>query len=379
MPSKPLKFPAGFLWGAGTSAFQVEGNNSLSDWWTFDSGQSIDHYHRFQEDFSLARSLGHNAHRLSLEWSRIEPLPGVFDLEAIEHYRQVLQSLKNRNLQVFLTLHHFSNPIWFSDRGGWESGKSVGYFIRFISRVVPEFKHLVDFWITINEPSAYAYAAYNLGKFPPQKRSFISQGKVLWNMSLAHRSAYQKIHQLIPKAKVGMTQNVTSYTLTDPGFVKNWQATVRNFLDNHLFYVLTTKCHDFLGLNYYFNRNLDRHPQPPKRVSDLGWEIKPTGIYQALVELSQYKLPIYITENGLAARDDRERVAFLSDFLAEVHRSLATGVDIRGYLHWSLLDNYEWAEGFSAKFGLIGVDLATLKRTPKPSAYFYRDIIRSSK
>ncbi|MDO8429427.1 MAG: glycoside hydrolase family 1 protein [Candidatus Daviesbacteria bacterium] len=394
-----LKFPEGFLWGAGSSAFQVEGNIKDSDWWEweqthqpeeFRSGQAADHYNRFEEDFKLAQSLGHNAHRLSLEWSRIEPREGEFDDNEIEHYKTVLKSLKDKGFTVMLTLHHFTNPAWFAHLGGWSSGKSVYYFERFVKRVVPELKDYVDLWITINEPWIYATHAYVIGHFPPQKKSYWLATKCFFNMAQAHKKVYRFLHVVDPHVKVGFANPVESFeTFHAHSLQENLAKWVLDNIRNHSFNWFTQKTHDFLALNYYKHQriSINGHWQLPslveavktgKDVTDLGWEIHPEGIFDVLIDFSSYKLPIYITENGIASKNDDRRVRFLLSYLKEVYHASQSGTKIKGYFYWSLLDNMELNNGFDPKFGLIEVNFETQKRTPKPSSFVYKEIIKNN-
>jgi len=181
-----IEFPKDFLWGAATSAYQVEGENSNSDWWEWEkrgrgkepSGQACRHYELYKEDFDLAKSLNHNTHRLSVEWSRIEPQEGVFSDKELAHYQQVLTALRERNLKPLVTLHHFTNPVWFSRIGGWENKRSIDYFLRYTKRVVEALGNQVEYWMTINEPLVYAYHAYILGVWPPEKKSVFAARRV---------------------------------------------------------------------------------------------------------------------------------------------------------------------------------------------------------
>lgn len=394
-----LVFPKGFLWGAATSSHQVEGNNTNSDWWAWEqqlpekmrSGQAADQYHRYEEDFDLAKSLNHNAHRLSIEWARIEPVENQFDQKEINHYKKVLKALKDRGITVMLTLHHFTNPAWFTKIGGWENGQAAKYFDRYVKKVVPELKDYVDLWVTINEPAVYAYCSFLIGKWPPQKKSQLSAWKVFWNMAQAHKKAYRTIHQLKPNAQVGIAQNVSSFDIFHHhSLLENLTEWFLDITNNHSFYILTGKnTHDFLGLNYYFNRYISFNGQArlpslvdiivtKKEVSDLGWEIYPEGIFDIIMDSSDYHKPIYITENGLASTNDDRRCRFLIAYLKEIYHAIQTGADVRGYFHWSLIDNFEWVDGFDPRFGLIEVDYQTLKRTPRPSAYIYAEIIRNN-
>lgn len=394
-----LKFPEGFLWGAATSAFQVEGNIKDSDWWeweqkaqpeNFRSGKAADQYNRYEEDFTLAKDLGHNSHRLSLEWSRIEPREGEFDPSEIEHYKQVLKSLKDKGLTVMLTLHHFTNPAWFAHKGGWTSGKSVYYFERFVSRVVPELSDYVDLWITINEPAVYTFLAYSTKDFPPQKKSYWLMLKVFYNMAQAHKKAYQVIHNIKKGSQVGFANSVQSFDIFhNHSLLEHLTEWVSDIATNHLFFKLTGKTHDFIGLNYYTNQyiSLNGDSRLPsfvdvqvtkKEVSDLGWEIYPEGIFEVITDFSDYHLPIYITENGIASKNDDRRVRFLLSYLKEIYHAIQIGIDVKGYFYWSLLDNMELHRGFNPKFGLIEVDFETQKRTPKPSSFVYKEIIKNN-
>lgn len=392
----PLVFPEGFLWGAATSAYQVEGGNT-NDWSKWEenfpedrkSGTGPNQYELYEDDFDLAEKFNHNAHRLSVEWSRIEPKEGQFSEEALEHYCRVLKALKKRGMKVMLTLHHFTNPIWFAEKGGFENRNTLKYFQRYVRKIVPYFKDNVDFWITINEPSVYTMLGYLVEFWPPQKKSKWAAIKVFFNLAAAHKIAYKEIHEVIHDAKVGIAQNVTSFNCFHHHSLKeNITVWFLDLLNNHMFYKITgKKYHDFLGLNYYFNRyvSLNSHTLLPslvdvaltkKDVSDLGWEIHPDGIFDVLMDFSDYHLPIYITENGLASTNDDRRCRFLISYLKEIYHAIVSGIDVKGYFHWSLIDNFEWADGYNPRFGLIEVDYQTQKRLPRPSAYVFSNIIK---
>jgi len=396
----PLDFPEGFLWGAATSSHQVEGNNTQNDWWAWEnshqpaekrSAAADDQYHLFEEDFALIKSLGHNAHRLSIEWSRIEPEEGVFSAEAIAHYQQVLKSLKSKGIKVMLTLHHFTNPHWLAHIGGWENFKTPGLFERYVRKIVPELAEYVDLWVTINEPGVYTFMSYLNGLWPPQKKSNLAAMKVNVNLARAHKKAYNAIHELVKDAQVGIAHNVLTFNAYHHhSFLEMFFQFGLDTGSNHLFYKLTTLgTHDFIGINYYFNEYISSVGQAKfpsivdivttkKAVTDLGWEIYPEGMFEILMDFSDYKKPIYITENGLASTNDDRRCRFLISYLQEIYHAISSGVDIRGYFHWSLLDNFEWADGFTPRFGLIEVDYKTQKRTPRLSALVYQKIIENN-
>lgn len=388
-----MTFPKGFLWGAATSAHQVEGENIYNDWWAWESvgklpksGAACDQYHRYEKDFDLAKKLKHNAHRLSIEWSRIESEEGKFNQAEIEHYQRVLKALKKREIKVMLTLHHFTLPLWLAQKGGWENLQAPFYFERFVKRIVPELQEYVDFWITINEPQILTWGAYMAGIWPPQKKSNLRLIKATWNLIRAHKKAYKAIHRFIPNSQVGIAHNIQSYTAYHKhSLIEQMGVLFSDLMSNHLFYFFTKGYHDFLGINYYFHHRLkrDHHLLPEvvdvtsftKDVSDLGWEIFPEGIFNALTDLAD-DLPIYITECGIATSNDDRRIRFLMQYLQEVYRAIQAGVKVKGFFYWTLLDDYEWHDGFEPKFGLLEVDFKTQKRTIRPSAEIYADIIK---
>lgn len=397
-----LEFPQDFYWGAATSAHQVEGGNvnQWSEWEkqnaaklaekakaslcrekfpemlnpaNYISGRTTDHYHRFAEDFDLAKSLRHNAHRFSIEWSRIEPREGEFDQKEIEHYRRVVSALKERGIEPFVTLYHWTFPLWFRDKGGWENSKSPEYFEKFVAHVARPLKD-VKFWMIANEPMIYAGHGYAHAYWPPQKRNPFKFFKVLNNLVRAHRLVHYSLHTRLTGCQVGHVENIVH-------FEGNILARLADSFWNHHF-LKKVKTHiDFIGLNYYFHNHISGfkfNQNENKEVTDMGWEIYPEGIYHVLKNLRQYQKPIYITENGLADRDDVKREKFIKDHLVWVHKAIQEGVDARGYFHWSLLDNFEWDKGFWPRFGLIEVDFKTLERRIRPSARAYAQICQTN-
>lgn len=391
---KTLKFPPSFLWGAATSAYQVEGNNVNADWWDWEqknqppslrSGIACDQYNKYEQDFALIKQLNHNAHRLSIEWSRIEPREGEFNNSEIEHYLKVLKSLKELKIKVMLTLWHFTLPKWVSNIGGWENRKTINFFERFVKRVTREIAPYVDFWITINEPGVYVYQTYIRKEWPGSKGSSLGQIKTALNLASAHKKVYRYLHQTYPDKPIGMAQNVQSFqTYHKHSLVEQISVVFADFVANHLFYFLTRGTHDFLGINYYFHvrfqnsqrilPEIEDASQGYRDISDLGWEIYPEGLFDVLTDLSD-GIPIYITECGIASTNDDRRNRFLITYLHEVYRAIKSGVDVRGFFYWSLVDNFEWSKGFQPRFGLVEVDYATLERRIRPSALVYTDII----
>jgi beta-glucosidase len=396
----PLIFPDGFLWGSATSAHQVEGNNIHSDWWAWEnkyqppekrSGLACDFYNRYEEDFDLLKKFSHNTHRLSVEWARIEPEEGVFDKREIEHYKKVLAALKERGFTVMLTMWHFTLPKWLSDKGGFENSKIVDYFERYLKVVVPELREYVDFWITLNEPQIYAFLSYFMGYWPPAKKSKVALIKVTLNMINVHKRAYKTIHSLVPDAQVGLAQNNSTFSALHKHSIReDLTIWLLDYVNNHFFIKMTgVNTHDFFGINYYFHRyiSLDQISKgyfpklvdistTKKEVTDMGWEIYPQGMFDTIMDFADYHKPIYITENGLASTNDDRRCRFLIAYLQEIYHAIQAGAGVKGYFHWSSVDNFEWADGFKPRFGLIEIDYKNLKRTPRPSAYVYSDIIR---
>jgi len=384
--SKQLKFPKNFLWGSAVSSYQVEGNIKNCDWAEkFPAGRACDYYHQYEKYFEITKELNQNVHRFSLEWSRIEPEEGKFDHEEVKHYRKILLALKKRNIKSVVTIWHFTNPIWFAKKEGWQNRKSSQYFENYAKFIIKELDDLVDFWITINEPMIYLSLGYVFGKFPPQKKNILATPFVFSNLHKAHKKAYRAIHNFNPNAKVGLAQN---YSFVEPSnkssFLNRVLASVWNFISNRLFLICVEDKQDFLGVNYYFHDKIKITSKFPflkienenKKVSDLGWEIYPKGIYYVLKDLQKYNLPIYITENGLADKKDKHRTEFIKEHLKYIHKAISEDVNVKGYLHWSLLDNFEWADGFEPRFGLVEMDYEKMSFKVRGSAREYAKICK---
>ena len=387
MKPKILKFPKNFYWGTATSAYQVEGG-IRNDWSSYsnkyDAGIACDHYNRFEEDFDLAKKMNNNAHRFSISWARIEPEEGKFDQKEIEHYRKVILALKKRNLEPFVTLWHWSLPVWLTKKGGLANKKFPQYFEEFVERIMGEYKSLVKFWITLNEPMVLLGHGYIEGTFPPFKKlSIFKFLRAFFNLMRAHKKAYKIIHKINPKVKVSISQMMNYF---EPA--REWCPVEKifvcfaRFFQGNYFYFLIRNYVDFVGFSYYHYNRVVWHPpfskNLNKEVSDMGWEIYPKGIYHVIRYLKKYNKPIYITENGLADAKDKKRTKFIIDHLKWVHKAIEEGVDVRGYFHWSLMDNFEWARGFKMRFGLIEIDYKTLKRIPRPSSKIYTEICKNN-
>jgi len=413
-----FRFPSDFLWGAATSAHQVEGGNTNNDWSAWEEGGRVrspaglacDHFNRFREDFDLAKHLLHNAHRFSLEWSRIEPEEGRFSDEGLQHYRDVIESLKSRGIEPVVTIHHYTIPRWLAAKGGWDNDAIERYFVAYVTRVVEAYGDLVRWWITLNEPVVQVFKGWLVGQWPPGRTGDYPRALlVIRRMLRAHVLAYHAIHGRRADAKVSVAKHCLALTPNHPNNPFDQISTaVRDFLFNNLFIeALHTgrlavfgqfferlpfgRTLDFIGINYYtrdFVRNtgftlpglvglsgtLENERRIGKR-NDLGWEVYPEGLGRFLHTFRRYKLPLLITENGIPTTDEDDRWGFIYLHLWQVMRAIAAGIPLVGYLYWSLLDNYEWDEGYHAKFGLIGVNFKTQARVVRPSARWLSEVI----
>jgi beta-glucosidase len=421
--SMNLKFPENFLWGAAASAHQVEGGNcnDWSEWekenagrlareaknrwqsWqqerfpemfrpeNYVSGRACGHYSRFREDFDLAKSSGHNAHRFSLEWSRIEPEEGRFNEEEIEHYRQVLLALKERGLEPFVTLWHWTNPLWVRDSGGWENEKTVGHFLRYAKRVFDEYRDLAKFWIPLNEPGTQVSYGYIFGSQPPAVKNKLRANKVLKNLMSAHKEVFR----LNRTGAYGYQIGCSHFMFFNKAHKNRpWNilaAKIFDYVADSRFFRIYGDFSDFFGIQYYQPNFINfkiggriagllENKEPRRWFNDLGWEIFPEGIYRVVKKAAKYGKPIYITENGLPDAEDSHRRKFIEEHLRWLHKAIAEGVDVRGYFHWSLLDNFEMPEvrGFWPRFGLFEMDYRTSERRKRPSADYYASICKNN-
>ncbi len=424
-----VSFPKDFKWCVATSAHQIEGGNSNSDWWLWEqtpghikngdvSGATTDHWNRVDEDVQLMKSLGIRQYRLSIEWAKVEPKEGEWDKSVIEHYRNELASLKAAGIEPMVTLHHFTFPQWAAAKGGFEwdgVGPAFGKYAKFVYQ---QLGSSVRDWVTINEPLVVLTVGYIDGKFPPgEHRTMQELEKPLTGLMEAHVAAYQAIkagaaakHRSV---RIGMAHHLRVY---DPHFwlspLDHWGAGILDQAANWALIEATETgilkldvptmiklekeipglkgTQDFIGINYYTRdmvavnffagEKIARLVHEGSPVSDLGWEIYPEGIYRLVMETAKRVpgKPILITENGLADATDSQRSKFIEDHLAELSRAIADGAPVEGYCHWSLLDNFEWQEGFAPRFGLFEVNYTTHQRTPRPSAGRYAEIAQQN-
>lgn len=421
-------FPKKFLWGVASAAHQVEGgctNNNWSRWETSQkpdgapriktretAGAACEHWTRYPDDIELIKELGCNAYRMSVEWSKIEPRPGEFDESVLAHYREVILALQAAGIEPMVTLHHFTNPIWFEDLGAFEKSENIKYLVRFSEKVFAALHDHVTYWCTLNEPAVYASMGYFMAEFPPGKRNPKLTGTVLKNMLLAHIEIYAALKKLPggEVAQIGLVKSLTQFDPSRRTFMLDWviARTLHNLFNTSIYRFLKTgnfrfsflgipliryhdarakHSNDFIGLNYYshfivkfgFRGGLFTFDRRPDDVqTDMAYAMYPEGIYRALRETAALNLPIIITENGIADRVDNRRFPFIRTYLYAISQAIKEGVDVRGYFYWSLMDNFEWAEGYSMKFGLYAVDFKTQVRTLRAGSEAYRMVIKNA-
>ncbi|HEX3027454.1 MAG TPA: glycoside hydrolase family 1 protein [Clostridia bacterium] len=415
---KTFKFPDTFLFGSATAATQIEGGDKNNNWYEWCKKGKIkdcsttlradDHWNRYREDVELLSRLNQKVYRMGLEWSRIEPEKGRFDHSAILHYRDEITLLRKKGIKPLVTLHHFTHPLWLSREGDFENPKVVEYFKKYVTYVVENIGDLVEEYITVNEPNVYIANGFFDGSWPPGKKSLRLAFKVLGNMAACHIEGYKLIHQIRKekgypgKTMVGVAnhmRNFAPHSRHNPFDVLLTRLVEYLFQDSMI--QLMTRGHlgfpaslfvrrcpkgeycDFIGINYYTRSTVhfigmkDEVPAGSPK-NDLGWEIYPKGLVELCEEsYRKYRLPVWITENGICDNNDSKRVRFIYDQLAELSQAIENGIPIQRYYHWSLMDNFEWLEGEAARFGLIHVDYDTQKRTIKRSGQFYGELIKN--
>lgn len=407
-------FPKSFLWGAATSSHQIEGgtHNQWSVWelenakakaaqadyhyseypmWhamkaeakspvNYVSGKLADHYNRYEEDFELLQKMNMNAYRFSIEWSRIEPKEGSWNAEAIAHYKDYIASLKRRGIEPILTLLHFSLPVWFMEKGGFEHRSNVKHFVRFAERAVAELGKGVKYVITINEPEVYAGESYLYQNWPPARSNKYTFWRVLDNQLYAHKKVYGVIKQMNSRMRIGIAKNSVYFYPGDTAWLSRVSATVMQWAQDDYTLRRVVKQTDFLGLNYYqssrvFGYRVHNAENIPS--SDVDWTITPGDIEYVLQRWHRkYNKPIMITENGVADAADVYRQAWIKETIVALQRAQNDGIQLLGYLHWSLLDNFEWAYGKWPRFGLASIDYSNGVRSLRPSAKWFGGVLK---
>ena len=403
------EFPEGFLWGTATAAHQVEGGNTASDLWLMEmakpslfadpSGDACDHYHRYEHDIALLKGLGFNTYRFSIEWARIEPEEGFFSQAALDHYRRMIAACHALHVTPMVTFHHFTAPLWFTRDGGWEDAKSVDRFARYCERAGGALGDLIAYACTINEANipimmtmirnasgdddtrrrqALADAAKACGGKPERFAPYLSGNghATAANLIAAHRKSYD-IVKACAAGPVGITLALNAFQ-AEPG-----GETLRDAADQAINaqFLEAAKGDDFVGVQTYtrvrFGETGVLPPPEGSEVTQMGYEFYPEALEATIRQAAKMSgCPVIVTENGIGTEKDEERIAYTTRALKGVTNCLADGIDLRGYIHWSLLDNFEWLYGYGPKFGLVEVDRTSQARKPKPSAYWLGEIAR---
>lgn len=346
------------------------------------SGKAADHFNRFEHDFALAKQLRLNAMRSGIEWSRIEPEEGKFNQEALEHYRIYFQRMKAAGMTPIVTLWHWTLPVWMAEKGGFRKRSNIKYFVRYVKYLIENAPELFEgYVITINEPTIYAEESYLERRWPPQDKHVLTMHRVLVNLAVAHRRTYRIIKKLAPQSRVGLAHHCLSFYAGDHAMISKISAWVAHKMSNEYFIGLAgRRKQDFIGLNYYNAPEICgvKVQNKTEWVNDLGWDMQPDKMQPLLERLwRKYQLPIIVTESGVADANDQYRKWWIEESIKAMNGAISGGVKMLGYIHWSLLDNFEWAEGFWPRFGLIEVNYKTQQRKVRESAKWYARFIQS--
>lgn len=421
MPQATYNFPAGFLWGTATAAHQVEGGNANNNWaaWEAQPGRILNGDRsklacdwwsgRWSEDFDRAAETHQNAHRMSIEWSRIQPRPDRWDEDALDHYREMIRGMLARGLTPMITLHHFTDPLWFYEQGGWEQENAPDLFEKFAAHVVEALKEYVTLWVTINEPNVYVVSGYMGTDFPPGKANAQAAFTVMRNLIRGHSAVYRSIKRIQKKSSIGIALNYRSLKPASPAspvdqalakfahnsynesFIRTLKTGQLRFSTQRAGIPEAIGTQDFIGVNYYTRDLVQFSPLAvrdffmkrffPKdaALSQSGFIANvPDGMFESLKWANTYGLPIYITENGVEDATDDLRPRYLVEHLHQVWRAINFNYPIKGYFHWSLVDNFEWERGWSQRFGLWGLDVETQTRIRRPSVDLFADICQQN-
>ena len=422
-----IHFPKSFAWGTATSAHQVEGDNTNNNWYDWEhqldennqprihngdkSSIAADHWNRYPEDIRLMNELGVNHYRFSIEWSKIEPENGNYNPKGIQHYRDLCDSLLKNNITPVVTLHHFTHPLWFENLGAFEKRENITHFIEFSEYAFNKLKDLVPIWCTINEPSVFVSQGYFNGVFPPGKKDPVLAGTVMENLLYAHTKTYQHLKSLDggDQVQIGLVKNIFQFeplrrwhlldwffskilnnvfTHSSLDYFKKGYATFslpgmvnKNMVNNDAVGAM-----DFIGLNYYSRLHVKGQAsisepfifkkRPQDIQTDMDYALYPEGFYKALHTISTLEKPIYVTENGVADQGNNIREIFIKRYLYALNKAIQEGLNIRGYFYWTLMDNFEWAEGYKMKFGLYEVDFKTQARSLRKSSSLFTEMVK---
>lgn len=396
----------GFLWGVATAAHQIEGNNINSDYWVLEflpgtymkehSGDACDSLHRWREDLDLIRAAGLNSYRFSVEWARIEPVPGEFSTAYLDHYRRIAATARDMGIEPVVTFHHFTSPRWIAAMGGWENLATADRYARYCERTARALGDTIAWACTLNEPNAQVTskvmekpwageAAFRAAgaRYLDSDRFhtfFIGDSFRVRDVCLAaHAKGREAIKGVAPRVKVGMTLALQEMVAGPGGEAR----LARIYAEARTPFYDAARGDDFIGVQTYnrFEVGADGYlPAPAGVMHDMsGDAVAPTALGVTIREAHRATgAPVFVTENGIDTSDDAVRVAYLPQALAAMRAAMTAGVPVLGYQHWSLLDNFEWSSGYRPRFGLVAVDRTTFKRTPKPSLWTYRDLVRAA-
>ena len=387
-----MELPDGFVWGVAGAAHQIEGGNWNNDWWVFEhtpgtaavevSGDCCDSLHRYADDIALVADLGFGSYRFSIEWSRIEPEDGEFSRAALDYYRRVIATCHEHEVAPVVTFHHFTTPRWMADRGGWAEPEIVDKFGRFCDRSVNYFGDLIAMGCTINEPNVVSLLGYLMGRFAPGRQDFSLYAKANAHLRAAHERAYDILKGGPGDFPVGLTLSMSDWWTPDGGEAGMERARAMH----EDFFLESTRGNDFIGVQAYTRTRigLDGLPMDPDldspTVESMGYEYWPQSLEAAIRHaVAVTGNPVYVTENGIGIDDDTTRIRFVTEALQGLGRCVSDGLDVRGYTYWSLLDNFEWADGYKPRFGLVAVDRDTFVRTPKPSAAWLGSLAKTNR
>jgi beta-glucosidase len=389
-PASELVFPDGFLWGAATSAHQVEGGNTESDWWAWElepdtpcaepSRDACDHYTRYPEDMELLAELGFNCYRFSIEWARIEPEQGTFSADELDHYRAMLESCWACGLVPVVTFNHFTLPRWVTSAGGWERARTADLFARYCERAAAELGRLIPYASPINEPNMPALFGYELGLFPPGRAERAAFERATEVLARAHIAGREAIRSVSHRTRVGLALSMADWEAL-PGGEDNLARLLALRED---VFLEAAAGDDFIGVQSYTRHRVGPEgfmdPEDGVELTMMGYEFWPDALEATVRRARQAvgRKPVFVTENGIGTEDDERRIEYIRRALTGLHRCIRDGIEVLGYCHWSALDNFEWLEGYRPTFGLIAVDRATQRRTPKASARFLGEIARNN-
>ncbi|HKJ26251.1 MAG TPA: family 1 glycosylhydrolase [Anaerolineales bacterium] len=421
MPEARFTFPRGFLWGTASSAYQVEGNSKNNQWhlWEQQPDQIADGHHsgracdwwggRWREDFDRAAELGNNAIRFSVEWSRVQPAPDRWDESAIDHYIEMLRGLDTRGLFPIVNFHHFTDPLWVDEMGGWENEEVPALFAAYVGKVADAFKNYVTTWCTINEPNVPSVLGYMSGEYPPGRTDLNAGIQVMVNFARGHALGYQKIKEIQPEGRVGFAHAVSGFLPASASPLDKMAANFHHQVWNQFFpeVLKTGKARllgrrvsipeakgtlDYLGLNYYtselvrFSLRAGVNGMFSRRTFPEDAPLSPNGMIASVPEqlfklikwAIQFETPLIVMENGVEDAEDSFRREYLAAHIHQVWRAVNFNYPVKGYFVWSLVDNFEWNWGWTRRFGLYALENETQLRIKRPSADLYAEICKEN-